>query len=61
MTARKIKLAGLIVLVCLFGSIAVGLGLMYLWLPLGITMFYIAGIVFLAFCCVRVWRWWVNG
>ena len=60
-TAKKIKLAELIVLVCLFGSIAAGLGLMYLWLPLGIVMFCITGISFLAFCAVRVWRWRVNG
>ena len=60
-TAKKIKLAELIVLMCLFGSISAGLGLMYLWLPLGIVMFCITGISFLAFCAVRVWRWWVNG
>ena len=60
-TARKIKFAELIVLMCLFGSIAAGLGLMYLWLPLGIAMFCITGISFLAFCAVRVWRWRVNG
>ncbi len=61
LTAKKIKLAELIVLTVLFGSIGAGLGLMYLWLPLGIMMFCIAGIAFLAFCYVRVWRWWVNG
>ena len=61
LTARKIKFAELIVLMCLFGSIAAGLGLMYLWLPLGIAMFCIAGVAFLAFCGVRVWRWRVNG
>ena len=61
LTAKKIKLAELIVLVCLFGSFAAGLGLIYLWLPLGIVMFCITGISFLAFCYVRVWRWWVNG
>lgn len=61
LTAKKIKLAELIVLTVLFGSIGAGLGLMYLWLPLGIMMFCIAGISFLAFCAVRVWRWWVNG
>ena len=61
LTAKKIKLAELIVLTVLFGSIGAGLGLMYLWLPLGIMMFCIAGISFLAFCGVRVWRWWVNG
>lgn len=44
-TAKKIKLAELIVLVCLFGSIAAGLGLMYLWLPLGIAMFCITGAI----------------
>ena len=60
-TAKKIKLAELIVLAVLFGSIGAGLGLMYLWLPLGIMMFCIAGLAFLAFCYVRVWRWWVNG
>lgn len=60
-TAKKIKLAELIVLVCLFGSIAAGLGLMYLWFPLGIAMFCITGISFLAFCAVHIWRWWVNG
>ena len=61
LTAKKIKLAELIVLTVLFGSIGAGLGLMYLWLPLGIMMFCIAGISFLAFCAVRIWRWWVNG
>ena len=60
-TAKKIKLAELIVLVCLFGSIAAGLGLMYLWLPLGIAMFCIVGVAALAFCAVRIWRWWLNG
>ncbi len=60
-TAKKIKLAELIVLVCLFGSIAAGFWLMYVWFPLGIVMFCITGISFLAFCGVRVWRWWVNG
>ena len=60
-TAKKVKLAELTVLVCLFGSFAAGLGLMYLWLPLGIVMFCITGISFLAFCAVRVWRWWMNG
>ena len=61
LTSKQIKLAEGIVLMCLFGSIAAGLGLMYLWLPLGIAMFCIAGVAFLAFCGVRVWRWWVNG
>ena len=61
LTAKKIKLAELIVLTVLFGSIGAGLGLMYLWLPLGIAMFCITGISFLAFCAVRIWRWWVNG
>ena len=60
-TAKKIKLAEQIVLMCLFGSIAAGLGLIYLWRPLGIVMFCITGISFLAFCAVRVWRWRVNG
>lgn len=60
-TAKKIKLAELIVLMCLFGSIAAGLGLMYLWLPLGIVMFCITGISSLAFCAVRIWRRWGNG
>ena len=50
LTAKKIKLAELIVLVCLFGSIAAGFGLMYLWFSLGIAMFCIAGVAALAFC-----------
>ena len=37
-TAKKVKLAELTVLTVLFGSIAAGLGLMYLWLPLGTRM-----------------------
>ena len=44
----------------IFGNIGVELGMMYLWLPLGLAMFCIAGLVFLAFCGVHVWRW-VNG
>ena len=61
LTSKQIKMAEGIILVVLFGSIAAGLGLMYLWLPLGIAMFCIARVAFLAFCGVRVWRWWVNG
>ena len=61
LTSKQIKLAEGIVLVVLFGSIAAGLGLMYLWLPLGIAMFCIVGVDALAFCGVRAWRWWVNG
>ena len=53
-TAKKVKLAELTVLTVLFGSIAAGLGLMYLWLPLGIAMFCIFGFAFLVFCGVRV-------
>ena len=61
LTSKQIKLAEGIVLMVLFGSIAAGLGLMYLWLPLGIAMFCIAGVAFLAFCYVRVWRRWGTG
>ena len=61
LTSKQIKLAEGIVLMCLFGSLAAGLGLMYLWFPLGIALFCIAGVAFLAFCYVRVWRWWMNG
>ncbi len=61
LTSKQIKMAEGIILVVLFGSIAAGLGLMYLWLPLGIAMFCITGTSFLAFCIVRIWRWWVNG
>ena len=61
LTSKQIKLAEGIVLMCLFGSLAAGLGLMHLWLPLGIAMFCISGVAFLAFCGIRVWRWWVNG
>lgn len=61
LTSKQIKLTEGIVLVVLFGSIAAGLGLMYLWFPLGIAMFCISGVAFLAFCGIRVWRWWVNG
>ena len=61
LTSKQIKLAEGIVLVVLFGSLAAGLGLMYLWLPLGIAMFCISGVAFLVFCGVRIWRWWVNG
>ncbi len=59
-TSKSIKLAELIVLTVLFGSIAAGLGAMYLWLPLGIAMFGIAGLSLLAFCGVRIWRWWEH-
>ena len=61
LTAKKIKLAELIVLTVLFGSIGAGLGLMYLWLTLGIVMFILAGIALVGFMVVRVWRWWMHG
>ena len=61
LTAKKIKLAELIVLAVLFGSIGAGLGLMYLWLTLGIVMFILAGIALVGFMVVRVWRWWMHG
>ena len=60
-TAKKIKLAELIVLVCLFGSFAAGLGLMYLWLPLGLGFFLLTLLCFVAFCLVRTYRWWMHG
>lgn len=61
LTSKQIKLAEGIVLMCLFGSLAAGLGLMYLWLPLGIVMFILAGIALVGFMVVRVWRWWMHG
>lgn len=60
-TAKNIKLAEVIVLAVLFTSIAAGLGGMYLSLALGIAMFIIAGIAFVGFMAVRVWRWWMHG
>ena len=60
-TAKNIKLADAIVLVVLFASIATGLGGMYLSLTLGIAMFILAGIAFVSFMVVRIWRWWMHG
>ena len=60
-TAKNIKLAEAIVLTALFGSIAAGLGGMYLSLALGIAMFILAGIALVGFRAVRVWRWWMHG
>ena len=60
-TAKNIKLAEAIVLAVLFSSIAAGLGGMYLSLALGVAMFIIAGIAFVGFMAVRVWRWWMHG
>ena len=60
-TAKNIKLAEAIVLTALFGSIAAGLGGMYLSLALGIAMFILAGIALIGFMAVRVWRWWMHG
>ena len=60
-TAKNIKLAEAIVLTALFGSIAAGLGGMYLSLGLGIAMFILAGIALIGFMVVRIWRWWMHG
>ena len=60
-TAKNIKLAEVIALTALFGSIAAGLGGMYLSLGLGIAMFILAGIALVGFMAVRVWRWWMHG
>lgn len=60
-TAKRIKKLELIVLLVLFGCIAAGLGLMYLWLPLGIGMFILAGIALHGFIGVRIYRWWHHG
>ena len=60
-TAKKIKLAEVIVLAVLFTSIAAGLGGMYLSLALGVAMFILAGIALIGFMGVRVWRWWMHG
>ena len=60
-TAKSIKLAEAIVLTVLFSSIAAGLGGMYLSLALGVARFIIAGIAFVGFMAVRVWRWWMHG
>ena len=60
-SGKNIKLAEAIVLTMLFGSIAAGLGGMYLSLTLGIAMFILAGIALVGFMAVRVWRWWMHG
>ena len=60
-SAKNIKLAEVIALTALFGSIAAGLGGMYLSLALGIAMFILAGIALVGFMAVRVWRWWMHG
>lgn len=60
-TAKRIKLMELIVLTALFFCIAAGLGLMYVSLGLGIAMFILAGIAFIGFLGVRIWRWWMHG
>ena len=60
-SAKNIKLAEVIALTALFGSIAAGLGGMYLSLALGIAMFIIAGIALVGFMAVRIWRWWMHG
>ena len=60
-TSKNIKLAEALVLVVLFASIAAGLGGMYLSLTLGIVMFILAGVAFLGFMVVRIWRWWMHG
>ena len=60
-TAKNIKLAEAVMLAMLFGSIAVGLGGMYLSITLGIAMFILAGGALVGFTAVRVWRWWMHG
>ena len=60
-SAKNIKLAEVIVLAVLFGSIAAGLGGMYLSLALGVAMFILAGLALIGFMAVRVWRWWMHG
>ncbi len=60
-SGKNIKLAEAVVLTLLFGSIAAGLGGMYLSLTLGIAMFILAGIALVGFMAVRVWRWWMHG
>ena len=60
-SGKNIKLAEAVVLTMLFGSIAAGLGGMYLSLTLGIAMFILAGIALVGFMSVRVWRWWNHG
>lgn len=60
-SGKNIKLAEAVVLTLLFGSIAAGLGGMYLSLTLGIVMFILAGIALIGFMAVRVWRWWMHG
>ena len=60
-SGKNIKLAEAVVLTLLFGSIAAGLGGMYLSLTLGIAMFILAGIALVGFMAVRVWRWWNHG
>ena len=60
-SGKNIKLAEAIVLTMLFGSIAAGLGGMYLSLTLGIALFILAGIALVGFMSVRVWRWWNHG
>ena len=60
-SAKNIMFAEAIVLTALFGSIAAGVGGMYLSLALGIAMFIIAGSALVGFMAVRIRRWWLHG
>ena len=55
-TSKNIKFAEAIVPVVLFGSIAAGLGGMYLSLTLRIVMFILDGLALIGFMVVRVWQ-----
>lgn len=60
-TAKSIKAVEIVVLIALFVALFSGFGLLYVTVQLGIACFVIAGLCFIIFCGVRIYRWWRHG
>ena len=60
-TSKQLKRWELIVTAMLFLTLFVGFGLLYIAIPLAITVWGITGLCFLAFIAVRTVIWWHHG
>lgn len=60
-TSKRLKLYEGLGIAATLIFILAGLGLMYVWFPLGIICWSFAGIGFIGFIVVRVKIWWQHG
>ena len=60
-TSKKLKLYELIITALFFITLLTGFGVLYIAIPLAITVWGITGLCLIAFIGLRIAIWWYHG